>query len=97
MINEVTSSPKVTDSKSAQEQVFTAVWTSVADALPEKNVECLVYWGESFGSPMIGVAQLGVPYQGILMWRGRGGSHHEVTHWMPLPERPAAPAAPFAA
>jgi hypothetical protein len=71
-----------------------AVWTSVDDALPEKNVECLVYWGEAFGSPLIGVAQRCVPYEGILMWRGHGGSHNDVTHWMPPPKRPA-PGAPL--
>jgi hypothetical protein len=71
-----------------------AVWTSVDDALPEKNVECLVYWGDASGSPLIGVAQRCVPYEGILMWRGHGGSHNDVTHWMPPPKRPA-PGAPL--
>jgi hypothetical protein len=77
----------------AERDAAVAVWTSVDDALPEKNVECLVYWGDASGSPLIGVAQRCVPYEGILLWRGHGGSHNDVTHWMPLPKRPA-PGAP---
>ena len=56
-------------------------WTHVDTAMPSSNTLCLVYWGESFGQPLIGVAQLCVPHKGRFLWHGHGGSHNDVRCW----------------
>ena len=59
-----------------------------SDTAPQDGTKCLVYWGRAYGQPLIGVAARLVPYQGEMLWHGHGGSHNEVTHWMPLPPPP---------
>ena len=59
-----------------------------SDTAPQDGTKCLVYWGEAYGQPLIGVAARLVSYQGEMLWHGHGGSHNEVTHWMPLPTPP---------
>lgn len=67
-------------------------WVSVKDSLPEdRTLRCLVVFGESYGMPQIGIATRSVPWKGELLWSGHGGSHNDVTHWMPLPPSPKEP------
>ena len=70
-------------------QATEPAWRPIESA-PKDGTPCLVYWGQSFGKPLISIASRCVPYHGDVLWRGHGGSHNEVTHWMPLPAAPEA-------
>lgn len=56
-------------------------WISVKDRLPEKCSEVLIFNGN------FGVATYKHPFNVSDWWDG-DASWKEVTHWMPLPERP---------
>ena len=71
----------------AQRKPLTDEWQP-SETGPQDGTPCLVYWGQSFGVPLIGVARRIYPYKGEMLWHGHGGSHNEVTHWMPLPDAP---------
>ncbi|MDY0164310.1 DUF551 domain-containing protein [Desulfobotulus sp.] len=63
-------------------------WIHVNDHMPPVNVPVLVYF-----LGRCGVAIL-VPdnvQEGLLIFRGHGGPHNAVTHWMELPMTPPPP------
>jgi len=78
---------RYTTPQPAQRKPLTDEWRP-SETGPQDGTPCLVYWGQSFGVPLIGVARRIYPYRGEMLWHGHGGSHNEVTHWMPLPDAP---------
>ena len=79
-----------------------ASWTSVEDAMPEKDVEVLVFAkGKTDGfDPVIAIASRDIykffPWsEGEEIWSTPWEYFHtdyEITHWMPFPPFPEAPA-----
>lgn len=66
-----------------------AGWISVKECMPPPDSRCLVW----FCGDLIGVAHTFTKWKhpshplGYLI-QGHGGSHNDVTHWMPLPPPP---------
>ena len=60
-------------------------WISVDDRLPEEKANCIVYYKHAFCEDENHVGICVCFYDGDEF---QMDSLHEVTHWMPLPEKP---------
>lgn len=61
------------------------MWIKCSERMPEPGVSVLVAF-----SGKVGIADRSLLWKGDYLFTGHGGSHVEVTHWMPFPDPPTA-------